>query len=62
MSQTYIGLVVSLLGTFLPKVGVVLPNEELTTTVSALVTVIGALWAFWGRWRKGDLTVVGTRK
>lgn len=62
MSQTYVGIIVMLLSTFLPKLGVTIDNDSLTTTISVLLTLAGALWAFWGRYRKGGITVAGMRK
>ena len=62
ISQTYVGIVVTLLGSFLPKLGVEVGSDELTTTLSVIITVIGGLWAFWGRYRKGDVAIVGVKK
>lgn len=62
MSQTYIGVVVMLLSVFLPKLGMQIDNDALTTTVSVLFTLAGALWAFWGRWRLGGVNALGVRQ
>lgn len=62
MSQTYIGLIVTLLAVFLPKFGVQIGSDELTNVVSSIVTIIGGLWAFWGRYRVGDITPFGMKK
>ena len=61
-SATYAGIIVSILGSLLPKLGVSVGGDDLTTTVSVLVTVLGGLWAFWGRYRKGGITLWGTRE
>ena len=61
-SQTYIGILVSLLGSLLPRIGVEIGSEDLTITVSVLVTIAGSIWAFWGRFRKGDISALGVKK
>jgi hypothetical protein len=62
MSQTYIGVIVMLLSVFLPKLGLNIGSDELTTTVSVLATTVGALWAFWGRYRLGGINAAGLRQ
>ena len=62
MSQTYIGVIVMILSEILPKLGLTLQTEALTTTVSTVGLLLGALWAFWGRHRLGGLTKMGLRK
>jgi hypothetical protein len=62
MSQTYIGIIVMLLATFLPKLGITLGADQLTTTVSVVLTIAGGLWAFWGRYKAGGITWAGIRK
>jgi len=61
MSKTYIGIAVTLLVPFLPKLGLQIGTEELTTTITTLVTFAGALYAFYGRWKAGGITILGTR-
>lgn len=61
MSQTYVGIIVSLLAVWLPNLGLEIGNDQLTTTVSVAVQIIGALLAFWGRYRLGGVTVAGLR-
>ncbi len=61
MSQTYIGIIVMVLSTLLPKLGLNLGSDELTTTATTLLTIAGALWAFWGRYRAGGITLFGMR-
>jgi hypothetical protein len=62
MSQTYIAVIVMVLGGVLPKIGVTLGNEELTTVVSSLALIGGAVWALIRRYRQGDVTLAGVRK
>jgi hypothetical protein len=62
MSQTYIAVIVSVIGSVLPKLGVEIGSEALTTTLSVLVTIGGAIWAMVGRYRAGGITKLGFRK
>ena len=60
MSITLIGLLVSVGGTLLLKLGFseVCSNE----IVSNIPLVIGGVLAWYGRWRVGGVTPFGTRK
>lgn len=62
MSQTYLGIIVMILSVFLPKLGITIGSDELTTTVTVITTIIGALWAFYGRYRLGGVNFAGLRK
>ena len=63
MSQTYIGIIVSLLGTFVvPKLAEPITNDQLTTFVSVAVTLGGALWALLRRYQAGGVNIAGLRK
>jgi hypothetical protein len=62
MSTTYVSVIVMVLGAVLPRIGVTLGNEELTTFVSVLATVLGGLWIMYKRYRAGGITVAGVRK
>lgn len=61
-SYTYLGIIVSVLGAFLPRIGVELGTEELTTAVSVLMTIGGALWGLYGRYRLGGVSKLGFKK
>ena len=61
MSQTYISVVVMLLGTFLPKLGVTIGSDALTTTIQTIVVIGGAIWALVRRYQAGNVTVLGVR-
>jgi ABC-type Mn2+/Zn2+ transport system permease subunit len=39
-----------------------IPATEIETIVASLVTVIGILLSWYGRFRKGDITILGFRK
>jgi hypothetical protein len=61
MSQTYIGIFVMLASVFLPKIGVNIGGDTLTAFISTAATIIGGLWAFYGRYRLGGVTAMGAR-
>jgi hypothetical protein len=60
MSQIYVGVLVSLLTPYLAKIGFV-GTDELTTTITTLVSIGGALWALFNRYKMGGVTPLGTR-
>lgn len=60
-SQTYLAVVISVLAAVLPKLGVTIGSEELTTAVSVILTVLGGLWALIRRYQAGGVTVAGIR-
>lgn len=62
MSQVYVGILVSVVASLLPKLGVNIGNDALTTTITTLVTLGGAFWALLARYRMGGVTLAGIRK
>lgn len=62
LSLTQSGVYVSLLGFLVKAFNLDIGNEELTSLVEAVLTIVGLAMAWYGRYRKGDLTVVGSRK
>ncbi len=62
MSITISGILVMLLSVFMPKMGITIGNDALTTTISTLFTIGGAAWAWYGRYRLGGITAAGLRK
>lgn len=61
-SSTYIAVFVMVLSSLLPKIGVNLGNADLTTTVSVLLTIGGALWALIQRYKAGGIHWSGIRQ
>ncbi len=59
MSQTYIAILVNILATLLPKIGVTVGSEALTTTLQTLIVVISGVWVLIRRYKRGDVTVAG---
>lgn len=62
LSQTYIAVAVGFLSATLPKFGVEVGSEELTTTLSLVGTVVATVWALWGRYRAGGVSAFGLKK
>lgn len=62
MSQTYIAIVINLLVTFLPKFGVVVGTEEVTSIVQAAVALGTGVWIIVRRYQAGGVSVAGIRK
>ncbi len=61
-SVTFVGIVVMVLSQILQRLDITVATDALTTTIETLVFLVGALLALWGRWRKGDLNVLGFKK
>lgn len=61
-SLTYVGVIVMVLSEVLRWLGLEVGSEQLTTTVLTILQVLGAITAFFGRWRAGGITILGTRK
>lgn len=55
ISLTMVGIVVVLLGQLVKAFNLPISDQDIQTTVSTLVTLIGACVAFWGRYRHGDI-------
>ena len=58
MSQTIAGLIVLVLG----LLGLQVAESDVLEVVTALMTVVGIVWTYWGRYRQGDINVVGIKK
>ena len=62
MSTTIVSMIIVILGTLLPKFGIEVGSEALTTTVSTILVVGAAIWAWIRRVNQGDVTPLGKRK
>lgn len=62
MSLTIQGLIVMILGKFLSWSGIPYVSEDLTTSVTTIVMIIGAAMSYWGRYRQGTITWWGGKK
>lgn len=62
MSQTIISLLIVILADVLPKLGVTLGTNDLTTTVQTIVILGAAFWAYVRRYGVGDINLIGVKK
>lgn len=62
ISTTYIAVIVNVLSFLLPKVGITVGSEELTTTLQTLITLASGLWILKERYAKGGVSVMGVRQ
>jgi hypothetical protein len=61
MSQTWTSAVVLLLAQLLPFLGVEIANEQLTTTISTLITIGSGLWIIIRGYMTGHFSLGGRR-
>ena len=61
-STTIAAVIVNMLATFLPLMGINIGSEALTTTVATLVTLATGIWIWKERVVKGDVSGLGLRK
>jgi len=62
MSSQYISALVLVLVAVLPKIGLTVGSEELTSWIQAGITLVGGIIIMVKRFKRGDITVLGTRK
>lgn len=61
-STTYIAVIVMILAEVLPKLGITVSSDSLTTTITTLVTLVSGVYLLYHRWVKGDVTILGVKK
>jgi hypothetical protein len=61
-SVTYGGLVVLLVSNLLKAANVEIGTEELTPFIYTGLDLLGGLIAAFGRWRQGDISLLGVKK
>lgn len=62
ISTTYIAIIVNFASMVLPKLGVTIGSEQLTTTIQTIVALTTGLWVLVQRYKKGDVTLFGSYK
>lgn len=62
MSTTIIAVIINLLGTVLPWLGISLAPGDLTTTVQVILAIATGAWIWYQRVSQGDVTTMGLRK
>lgn len=61
ISTTYTAVLVMALAQVLPKLGISVGTDELTTTASVLATIGGGLWVLYQRYKAGGINILGLR-
>lgn len=59
-SQTYVGLIIIVLGWF--GLANLVTSQEVATIVDNVIQLVGLVWAIYGRYRAGGVSVLGFRK
>lgn len=59
-SSTYTAVIVNILATILPLLGISVGSEAITTTIQTVVAIVTGLWILVERIKKGDITIFGT--
>jgi len=62
ISTTYIAVMVNILSAVLPKMGLTIGNDALTTTIQTIMALGTGIWILIQRYKKGDVTMSGVRK
>ena len=62
MSLTYSGIATLIISKVMDMAGVQIGNEEITKFIETGLVLVGGFAAFYGRWRKKDITWFGARK
>jgi len=62
MSKQYIAVIVTLLATVLPLLGINVGSEALTTTASTIAVVVSGFVVLLERYKKGGVSPLGFRK
>lgn len=60
MSMTITSLLILIAGIL--GVGEIFKEEEVAIVINAIVQIVGILGVWYGRYRHGDITVLGSRK
>jgi len=61
-SLTLQGLAIAVVGTIIKAGGSDMPHDQVAAWVATTVQIVGALIAYYGRVRQGDITWYGAKK
>ncbi len=61
ISTTYVATIVSVLSVLLPKLGITVGSEELTSTIQTLIVLGSGIWVLIRRYQKGGINIAGVR-
>lgn len=62
ISSTYLSVLVMFLAQVLPKLGIVVGTDALTTTVATLVSIFAGVKILYERHKRGDVGLFGNYK
>ena len=62
LSQTYVSAIIVLLAEILPRMGLVIGNDKLTSLIQAVAIIVGGIWIMVRRYRQGDISAVGVKQ
>lgn len=62
ISTTYIAVIVNLLAVLLPKVGVEIGSDQLTSALQTLVAVASGVYLLIKRYRQGGVSILGVKR
>jgi len=62
MSKEYTSFAIMILGVLLPKFGVNVDENALTTTLYTLIMIFSGVFGMVARYKKGDIKLSGARK
>ena len=62
MSTTIVAVIINLLSTVLPWLGVSVGSDSLTVTVQTIVAIATGAWIWYRRAQVGDVSGLGVRK
>lgn len=62
MSTTYVAAIVGLVSNVAPFLGFTVGTEEITKTVTEILTVVSLIYVFYGRYRAGGISAFGLKK
>lgn len=60
-SLTITGLIVMLIGFLFQQAGYDIEQTKIDDFVMVLVQIIGMIGVYWGRYRQGDITLIGKK-
>lgn len=60
-SLTITGLIVIFIGFILKELGISIISQDLTTTITTIIVIIGGIASYIGRKRQGDITWYGKK-
>lgn len=61
-SKEYIAVIVNVLAFLLPKMGIIIGSDSLTTTVTTIATLASGIYLLYKRYTRGGVNLLGFRE